>query len=1033
MPPFPVQRRIPVRPVVRASVCLCLRRCLALLRLLVVTLACLAGELKVSAAETTMAGEPLTRLYPLEEIGCTLSGIQLLHDAFGRVAVAQQDELFVLNDTTWQKVSGGKAGGLGYHRVVCAPDGNMYYGAFGAWGGFRKNNKGELEPFSLVPPDTPEWTKSCDFRDLLCTDLGVFVWGQDGVVFLDKVRGAHSYFRIGKVAGLFPLNGRFVASTFQDGFFTLDLAAETWARTPECTEGKPSVIAAAGNGTSSLLVATMEAKFLRLREGRLVDVSWNGGAHFPGPILAMVPLPEGGFAAAVAGLGVVLFDEKAEVLRILDGADYRSVAALEATEPGVLWAVTERGVLKILHPQPFSTYGREQGLHVHWPQLVEWQGRLLVSSGGRVFETLGMENPRSTQFRQLAGQPNDLGWGIAVVGGSLLIGGGNGVDEVSPSGTAEKVLSGLNVARLVPIDENTCVVIAVDTIALLRRTAGKWSECAERVPGVGYSYVVHAGNGSAWLELGMNKVARISLAEGRLRVRLIEEFSWTEPSWVNVSVVGPTVVFSAASRAPMFLDERTLEPVEAPELRSLIEHSPHAVERIARDETGTLWLSHSGGLFPARIKGGRYEPDLDAFRAINEAVPLIQCPKGGGVWASTEKRLYRLNPGDGPALAAPVAPVLVALKSTRTGTLLPLEGGEAGQLGALRHRHNSLQLDFFAGSYAWTRPLSYEYRLGAEDWRRASAGSSVFLADLPEGDYAVEVRAVDRLGPIGKLTQLRFSVEAPWFRSWVALISYPLAAFLVVYLAMKYSAHRQRVRLAELEFQVQARTTELRTAMDCLREEATNSATLAERNRLAGEIHDSLEQGFVGLFLQLESTSRMPACVEPVRSGLGSALRMVQYCRDELRNAVRGLHSPVLDNEPLDAALRRIAGQVAPLAEFATVRVEGTPRRLNPAVEHHLLRMAQEALGNAAKHAGATQVEILLAFAEKQVRLSVKDNGCGFDPDKVADGDVPHLGLPGFRTRAQKIGGVVELESKPGVGTTVRVLVSEPSPGELNT
>jgi len=564
---------------------------------------------------------------------------------------------------------------------------------------------------------------------------------------------------------------------------------------------------------------------------------------------------------------------------------------------------------------------------------------------------------------------------------------------------------------------------------VLQRRDGKWSECAERVPGVGYPYVTHAGNGTAWLELGMNKVARISLAKGTLQVRLFEEFTWREQSWVNVSIIGSTVMFSASSRVPMFLDDRSLEAIEVPELRSLVERSPYMIQRVAKDEAGTLWISHSRGLFPARLRQGAYEPDFNAFRAINEAVPWVQCAKAGGVWASTDKRLYRLNAGGGSTLPAPVKPVLVALKSPRAGTLLPTERLSSGHLGTLSHAHNSLQLEFFAGSYAWTRPFLYEYRMGETAWRRANAGSSVFLAELQEGSYTVEVRAVDMLGPVGKTTLLNFSVEPPWYRSWPAFVAYPFACFLVVYLTLKYSAHRQRVRMAELERQVQARTAELRTAMDCLKEETTHSATLAERNRLAGEIHDSLEQGFVGLFLQLEATSRLTACSERVRLGLGSALTMVQYCRDELRNAVRGLHSPVLDSETLETALRRSASQVAPLAELATVRIEGTPRRLNPAVEHHLLRIAQEALGNAVKHAGATRVEVLLCFSAEELRLRIRDNGCGFDPDKVPSVEGSHLGLPGFRKRADTIGGSIEIESQPGRGTTVQVLVPELSSG----
>jgi signal transduction histidine kinase len=226
-----------------------------------------------------------------------------------------------------------------------------------------------------------------------------------------------------------------------------------------------------------------------------------------------------------------------------------------------------------------------------------------------------------------------------------------------------------------------------------------------------------------------------------------------------------------------------------------------------------------------------------------------------------------------------------------------------------------------------------------------------------------------------------------------------------------------------LRKRVKQRTAELAATMDQLKKEAQMAATLAERDRLAGEIHDSLEQGFNGLLLQLEATAKLKTCPPEVRSGLTLARNMVSFSRAEVQHAVWELQSPMLENSDLAVAIQKIAGQITPDTLHAAVAVEGTPRRLASVVEHHLLRMAQEALNNTVKHAAAGQVKVTLRYEPAAVVLSVQDDGRGFVPTQVLTGGVGHFGLRSLRSRANKINAAIEIVSAPGQGTLIKARV----------
>jgi signal transduction histidine kinase len=214
------------------------------------------------------------------------------------------------------------------------------------------------------------------------------------------------------------------------------------------------------------------------------------------------------------------------------------------------------------------------------------------------------------------------------------------------------------------------------------------------------------------------------------------------------------------------------------------------------------------------------------------------------------------------------------------------------------------------------------------------------------------------------------------------------------------------------------------TNRNALREQQYQ-AILAERSRLARELHDTLEQGLAGVKLQLEavagSLARSP---DVARSSLDVAREMLRYCLDEARRSVMDLRSQALEKGGLVSALEELARQMTvgtPLK--AEVRVEGVEHRLDGAQEHHLLRIGLEALTNAVKHADATEIVIEVRYEPDATELIVRDNGRGLDSlETVLPGE--HFGMRGIRERVDKIGGSLRLHSRAGKGAEVAVRVA---------
>jgi len=218
----------------------------------------------------------------------------------------------------------------------------------------------------------------------------------------------------------------------------------------------------------------------------------------------------------------------------------------------------------------------------------------------------------------------------------------------------------------------------------------------------------------------------------------------------------------------------------------------------------------------------------------------------------------------------------------------------------------------------------------------------------------------------------------------------------------------------------------LREQMALIRQKLRSSAVLEERNRIARELHDTLEQELAGITMQLDLAvdcfQQAPAVAQ---HALGTARDMSRHSMVEARRSVWDLRCQLLEDGDLVSALAQIVEPLVPREQTKVdFKIQGSPVRLPGPVEMNLLRIGQEAVANAVKHGRARQVSIELRYAAASVGLTVSDDGQGFATSQSSP--TGHFGLLDMQERAQSMGSHLRVESEPGRGTRIAVEVPHP-------
>jgi len=203
---------------------------------------------------------------------------------------------------------------------------------------------------------------------------------------------------------------------------------------------------------------------------------------------------------------------------------------------------------------------------------------------------------------------------------------------------------------------------------------------------------------------------------------------------------------------------------------------------------------------------------------------------------------------------------------------------------------------------------------------------------------------------------------------------------------------------------------------------------LQERERIARDLHDTLLQGIFGASIHFDlANNRLPAD-SPAKSPIQRGLELLKQVSEEGRNALRALRSPQSGDEGLEQALSRLHKEFALPGDIDfRVVAQGDPRELRPLIRDEIYLIAREAVVNAFRHSRASTIEVEVDYASRNLRILVRDNGCGIDAQVLKTGREGHWGLANMRQRAEKIGAKFEVLSRINGGTEIQLWI----PGKL--
>jgi len=447
--------------------------------------------------------------------------------------------------------------------------------------------------------------------------------------------------------------------------------------------------------------------------------------------------------------------------------------------------------------------------------------------------------------------------------------------------------------------------------------------------------------------------------------------------------------------------------VQTPTVIPAALHEP--ILGIAEDKLGWLWISTSNHVL--RVKRNKLlsnsvgdedareyglEDGLHGTEGVKRQRSVFADPLGK-IWFSMNRGISVVDPSRAVSSSAPAIIHIEEVSS---------DGNPVGLNGPVQISGGHRRVTFAYSALSLSVPdrVRFKYKLEGidEGWSLPVADRQVTYNNLSSGAYRFRVIASNSEGLWNSAeSDVSFKIQPAYWQTWwfrlSGLFACVLAILLLIRLRMSALAARMNIRFEE---------------------------RLAERTRIAQELHDTLLQGFMSASMQLHvADDRLPAD-SPAKPLLGRVLQLMGRVIDEGRNTVRGLRSSDVVRQNLEEEFSRIQKDLAisTQSEFRVI-VEGAPRQLRPVIHDEIYFIGKEALANAFRHSGAKEVVVEIEYTASHLRVLVRDNGCGMDPQLLTTGRDGHWGLSGMRERTERIGGKLKVLSMPSAGTEIHLYV----------
>jgi len=439
-----------------------------------------------------------------------------------------------------------------------------------------------------------------------------------------------------------------------------------------------------------------------------------------------------------------------------------------------------------------------------------------------------------------------------------------------------------------------------------------------------------------------------------------------------------------------------------------------SVSGILEDDDGNLWLAGALGILRVkpqeldkafasaayRVEGVTFDATdgLPGLPRQKTPFPTATRAADGRLWFATTGGVAVIDPRRYPrnALAPPVKIERVIADDRN------LEAS-----AGLRLRPNTKRLELHYAALSLTAPERVRFRYKLEgydaDWQGPVSARTATYTNLPPRNYRFHVIACNNDGIWNEEgAALEFAILPALYQTRAFLLLCAVAAACLV-----GAGFRLRLRQVRSRLQLQFRER------------------LAERTRIAQELHDTLLQGFLSASMQLHVVADHVPAESAEKPRLNRVLELMRSVIEEGRNAVKGLRSPTAGNQDdLEQAFSRVREELD-AKEGIDFRVigEGQARPLDALIRDEVYRIGREAVVNAFQHSGAKGIEVEVEFAAKGLRIAVRDDGRGIDPQLLQSGREGHWGLAGMRERAKRIGGQLQVWSGADTGTEVELSV----------